>query len=31
VPYAGGVRRQTLEGSTIAQAMKSVKMFLDHE
>lgn len=28
VPYAGGVRRQTLEGSTIPQAMKSLKMFL---
>ena len=28
VPYAGGVRRQTLDGSTIPQAMKSLKMFL---
>lgn len=29
VPYAGGVRRRTLEGSTIPQAIRSVKMFLD--
>lgn len=28
VAYAGGVRRQTLEGSNIPQAMKSLKMFL---
>lgn len=28
IPYAGGVRRRTLEGSTLPQAMKSVKMFL---
>lgn len=28
VPYAGGVRRQTLEGSTLPQAIKSLKMFL---
>ncbi len=28
VPYAGGVRRKTLDGSTIAQAIKSVKMYL---
>lgn len=28
IAYAGGVKRQTLEGSTIAQAIKSVKMFL---
>ena len=31
VPYAGGVRRQTLDGSSVAEAIKSVKMFLDHE
>ena len=31
VPYAGGVRRQTLEGSSIPEAIRSVKMFLDHE
>lgn len=28
VPFAGGVRRDALEGANIAQAMKSVKMFL---
>ena len=28
VPFAGGVSRQTLEGSTLPQAMKSLKMFL---
>lgn len=28
IPYAGGVRRKLLEGSTIAQAIKSVKMSL---
>ncbi|HRV59666.1 MAG: hypothetical protein KDB54_11605 [Solirubrobacterales bacterium] len=28
IPFAGGVKRQTLEGSTIPQAMKSLKMFL---
>lgn len=28
IPYAGGVRRQTLEGSTIPEAIRSVKMFL---
>jgi hypothetical protein len=28
IPYAGGVRRQSLEGSTVAEAVKSVKMFL---
>ncbi|MCB0858272.1 MAG: hypothetical protein KDB57_09180 [Solirubrobacterales bacterium] len=28
VPYAGSVRRQTLEGSTLPQAIKSLKMFL---
>jgi len=29
VAYAGGVTRQTLEGSTVPQAIRSVKMFLD--
>ena len=28
IPYAGGVRRQTLEGSTLPQAIKSLKMYL---
>ena len=28
IPYAGGVRRQTLDGSDIGQAIKSVKLFL---
>ncbi len=28
IPYAGGVKRQTLEGATVPQAMKSLKMFL---
>jgi len=28
IPFAGGVSRQTLEGSTLPQAMKSLKMFL---
>ncbi len=31
IAYAGGVRRQTLAGSSIPEAIKSVKMFLDHE
>ncbi|MCB0869236.1 MAG: hypothetical protein KDB52_00220 [Solirubrobacterales bacterium] len=30
VPYAGGVRREAMEGANIAQAIKSLKMFLDH-
>ena len=28
IPYAGGVRRQAMDGSNIGQAIKSVKMFL---
>lgn len=28
VPYAGGVRRRVLEGSTVPQAIKSLRMFL---
>ncbi len=28
IAYAGGVTRQTLEGSTVPQVMKSLKMFL---
>ena len=28
IPYAGGVRRQTLDGSNIGEAIKSVKLFL---
>ncbi len=28
IPYAGGVRRRTLGGSTLPQAIKSLRMFL---
>ena len=28
IPYAGGVRRQPLDGSDLAETMKSLKMFL---
>ena len=31
VPYAGGVRRQTLAGASVPEAIKSVKLYLDHE
>ncbi len=29
IPYAGGVKRQVLDGDSIADAMRSLRLFLD--